>query len=83
LGTGTPAEEGRIQPRDGKLQADLQGSYRRSTGFFRGEVELEKPFEPNGGVFSVVIHSTFFVLSKEPTCDRVLKARDLADGKRE
>ena len=46
-------------------------------------VRVRTPFDGMGYLFSMVVHPTFFVLSMEPGCERILKARAEQDRRRE
>ena len=59
---------GIIELRDGKIFADVKGGYATGVGYYKGPIELEKPFEPSSYFISAAIFSTRFVLSTNPDC---------------
>jgi hypothetical protein len=71
--TSYPWLKGKIDFREGKYHAKLVGDYGSSRGFYTGEVELEKAFEPTEYFLSNAVYATKFVLSYKPECDEFLK----------
>ena len=68
---------GRIDARQGKLFAHLQGRNQTSLNYFHGEIESEKPVEPHGIWFrGGAIWAVWFVLSENPNCAAFLRRLD-------
>ena len=65
--------KGTIGLKDGKYQADLNGSFCTTTGFVNGTIELDKPFMPDIYAISSVCILMSFVLSTDPVGDEFLK----------
>ncbi len=70
---------GRVEPRGGRFFARLQGSYGTSAGSFEGEIDLERPFQPQSYGFSGGVFPTTFVFSSSPDCEPFLKQQATHD----
>jgi len=77
--SGDAVLAGRIERVGGKFSANLQGRDRTALCYYHGEIELEKPFYEQGGLYrSNALSSVWFVLSASPDCSQFLK--QLEDG---
>jgi len=70
--SGDEVLSGRIEQRGDKFFAHLKGRSHTTANLFDGEMELEKPVEPQGGLGSGGIWSVRFVLSTNSDCSPFL-----------
>jgi len=73
LDKGHPSLKGRIDFRDGNYEAKLIGAYQSSTGFYQGEIQLDKVFQPREYFLASAVYATKFVLSNDPDGEAILK----------
>jgi hypothetical protein len=75
--SGDAVLAGRVDKKDGKLFAKIQGRNRTTLNYIDGEIELEKPVEQDGSWFcGGAIWGVWFVLSENPDCSPFLRALD-------
>jgi hypothetical protein len=75
--SGDAVLAGRIERRDGKFLAHLQGRNQTTLNYFHGEIELEKPVYEQGGSYrGGAIWGVWFALSESPDCQDFLKRLD-------